>query len=255
MSQHISTDKDQDFAYKKRSLFGRRQGRAVKGERAGALATVLPQIETPKDKLKEDHKTQPSSIFNKQYSKYCLEIGFGHGERLIIDAHRSPETAFIGAEPFINGMADFLKHIQDDIPDNIRVLMDDGMIIADSLYPSSLDKIYILNPDPWHKKRHHKRRLINQMTLDVFAKILKPGGKLVMTSDVENLAEWMCTHACIHPNFQWLAKSKSDWNNAPENWIPTRYEQKGAKGAKKICLLYTSPSPRDQRGSRMPSSA
>ena len=231
-------NKDQDSAYRQRSLFGRRQGRALRGERSEALQNTLPKIEIPKDILREDHTTCPKFLFEQRFDSYFLEIGFGHGERLIQHSQRDQNIAFIGAEPFVNGMADFVKNIQDDNLNNIRVLMDDGMIIACSLKPQSVDAIYVLNPDPWHKTRHHKRRIINQHNLDIFAKILKPGGTLVLTSDVPDLVEWMCMHASNHNAFEWCAKQQSDWSIPPENWISTRYELKGAKGADKMAYLF-----------------
>ncbi len=230
---------DKDSAYEQRSLFGRRQGRALKGERAEALKDVLPLIEIPTSLLNKDHKTDPSKFFDHDYNNYQLEIGFGHGERLLELYQANTNIAYIGAEPFINGMASFLKNIPDKhATDNIRVLMDDGMIIARSLTPNSLEKIYVLNPDPWHKKRHHKRRIINQDNLDIFAKILKSGGQLIMTSDVPDLAQWMCTHAINHDAFEWSANCVDDWTIPPSDWIATKYEKKGAKGAKKMAYLF-----------------
>ena len=110
-------------------------------------------------------------------------------------------------------------------------------MIANSLAEDTLDGIYVLNPDPWHKKRHHKRRIINQTNLDCFARILKPGAELIMSTDVPDLAEWMFTHATIHPNFKWTGNSKQDWDTKPEGWITTRYEEKKAKGADKMVYM------------------
>jgi len=234
-----SKDSKGSAHYNTRSLFGRRQGRPLGIERQGAMDTLLPKIKIPEDKLTEDHSCSPSTLFSAPLSSYWLEIGFGQGEHVAALSAQNPQTGYMGAEPYVNGMAAFLKKIEDKPTDNIRVLMDDGMMIALSLAPASLDGIYILNPDPWHKKRHHKRRIIKQENLDVFARILKPGGQLILTSDVEDLAEWMCTHTCNHPDFIWQAKSKDDWSIPPKDWIPTRYEQKGAKGSKKmVYLLY-----------------
>lgn len=229
-----------DSAYKKRSLFGRRQGRALRGERSRVLEDILPQITPKGEQLGEDHTSAPSFYFDKEFDKYILEIGFGHGERLAKHAQIEKNTGFLGAEPFVNGMSAFLKDIdeQQQSPDNIRALMDDGMILARSVAPNSLDAVYVLNPDPWHKTRHHKRRLIRKENLDVFAKILKPKGLLVMSSDVPDLAEWMCTHASNHTAFEWNAQNRADWETPPENWITTKYEQKGAKGAKKMVYLF-----------------
>ncbi len=227
-----------DSAYKQRSLFGRRQGRALRGERSRVLNEILPHVTLDKSKLTEDHAHEPTSYFDKKFDQHILEIGFGHGERLAQHAKNEPNIGFLGAEPFINGMSAFLKNIEDQEKNNIRTLMDDGMILARSIKPQSLDAIYVLNPDPWHKKRHHKRRLINQKTLDTFSKILKPHGKLIMTTDVPYLAEWMCSHTIIHPNFSWTAESRRNWEQQPQDWISTKYEQKGAKGAKKMVYLF-----------------
>ena len=143
----------------------------------------------------------------------------------------------MGAEPFINGMSAFLKDIENDPHDKIRVLMDDAMMIANSLAEDTLDGIYVLNPDPWHKKRHHKRRIINQENLECFARILKPGADLIMSTDVPDLAEWMFTHAMVHKSFEWTGSTKEDWDKKPEDWITTRYEEKKAKGADKMVYM------------------
>lgn len=235
MHSHTNNKDNQDSAYHQRSLFGRRQGRALKGERKRAYEDVLPTISISEEQLKPD--TDPAKLFEQSYTQYYLEIGFGHGERLAQDAQENPNTGFIGAEPFVNGIADFANTVQHQNQDNIRVLEDDGILIAKNLKAQSLNKILILNPDPWHKTRHHKRRIINKKNLDIFANILKPNGALVLTTDVENLAEWMCLHTNNHPAFDWQANNKNDWDKPPPNWIPTHYEQKGAKGAKKMAYL------------------
>lgn len=227
-------------------LYGRRQGRPLGKIRQEAMDSLLPLMQLPSLSLTQEGKAEPSSLFSRPFETYWLEIGFGHGEHVHALSRQNSDTGYLTAEPFVNGMAAFLKDVKDvkDVdknaaaPDNIKVLMDDGMIIARSLTPNSLDGIYILNPDPWHKKRHHKRRIINQQNLDIFARILKPKGQLVMTSDVEDLANWMCTHTNNHPAFEWQAHSKDDWSNPPKDWLPTRYEQKGAKGSKKMVYLF-----------------
>ena len=229
----------QNSANYERSFFGRRQGRSTSPLRIGILDDLLPKIELPEEKLLLEQNISPEELFGRPYSKYWLEIGFGYGEHMATLLRNNPDTGYLGAEPFIGGMSAFLMNLQEDeAHDNVRALMDDGMIIARSIKPNSLDGIYVLNPDPWHKKRHHKRRIINQVNLDVFADILKPGAPLVLTTDVENLAEWMCTQASNHPAFKWTANSKDDFYTPPKDWITTRYEEKGAKGAKKMVYMF-----------------
>ncbi|MFP4312764.1 MAG: tRNA (guanine(46)-N(7))-methyltransferase TrmB [Alphaproteobacteria bacterium] len=256
---------------KQKRFYGRRQSRPLNKSRAQAME-LLPLLSIPEDELTEKATLSPSSLYDKKFDQYWLEIGFGSGEHLSALLRRHPENAYIGCEPYINGMAAFLKDLlqqchsergesraeesnerksdpsttlsqesyaqDDEFLSNIRVHMDDAVQLCRSIADQSLDGIYILNPDPWHKKRHHKRRIVRPETLDIYARILKPGGQLVMSTDVPYLADWMITHAYNHPAFEWSAQSCKDWQNKPSDWVTTAYEGKGAKGAKKMCYLF-----------------
>ncbi len=209
-----------------RKVYGRRQGRPLRGDRQEALDVLYPKLELTPTQLKQDGSLDPKVLFRSGH-RIAFEIGFGNGEFLRNNMVNHPETGFIGAEPFVNGVSAFLKSIKDDEHDNVRVFMDDAMIIGKSLQDNSVDEMYVLNPDPWHKSRHHKRRMICQTNLDVFSRILKSGGTLIMTTDVDELAEWMCTQASHHPDFEWSAQCSDDWRVMPKDWYQTRYELKG----------------------------
>ncbi len=224
--------------------------------------------------LPHGEREEAATAAEGEGEKTILEIGFGNGERLAEAMRREPGANYIGAEPFLNGMTAFLKNISTFpsleggdqgegvestesteksntpsltlplkgegemyIPPNIRALMDDALLIVRSLTDESVDEIYILNPDPWHKSRHHKRRIVRAETLPDYHRILKPGGKLIMTTDVVPLADWMQTETEIFGEFDWTAETPADWQNPPKNWIPTRYETKKAKGASKMTYL------------------
>ncbi len=218
-------------------VYGRRHGRPLSPSRQKAFDDIYPQLEIPLDLLTEQGDLGPDDLFKPPAPKTILEIGFGNGERLAEAMRHDPENHYIGAEPFLNGMTAFLKDIQNDPKDNIRVLMDDALLIARSLADETIDEIYILNPDPWHKARHHKRRIVRAETLPDYHRILKPGGKLIMTTDVIPLADWMQIETEIHSGFVWSAETPKDWQAPPKGWIPTRYETKKARGASKMTYL------------------
>lgn len=215
----------------KRRLYGRKQTRALGYDRQTALDALLPALQIP------DNHNGP--VFDGKDRPVWLEIGFGNGEHLAGLMRRHPDWRFIGAEPFINGMSAFLKDIENDPHENIRVWMDDALLLLPLLPEAYLDGIYVLNPDPWPKKRHHKRRIISQDNLTAFARVLKPGGALIMATDVDDLADWMVTQASLHPAFEWTAEHADDWRRTPPGWIHTRYEQKGAtKGRRQTYLIF-----------------
>lgn len=205
------------------------------------MANLLPVLSIAPNLLTEKGDLDPATLFNAP-APTILEIGFGSGEHVKGMMERQPGHNFLACEPYENGMAAFLKSISPTPLRNVRVLMDDALILARSLKDECLEEIYILNPDPWHKKRHHKRRIICKENLDIFARLLKPGGKLILSTDVPDLADWMITHTAQHPSFIWEAENCRDWQTPPPGWITTAYEVKGAKGAKKMCYLFFTRS-------------
>lgn len=222
----------------KRRLYGRRQTRSLSAAKQSVFDSTLKKLQIPQDSLAR-RNLDIADIFDRPFQSFWLEIGFGNGEHLKNEALAHPDTAFIGAEPFLNGMAAFLQSIVGQDDSNIRVHMDDAMEVVDSLADGVLDGIYILNPDPWPKKRHWKRRIVQPDHIEKFVRILKPGGKLVMTTDIDDLAEWMCTHAANHPGLYWTAKEPADWQTPPPGWQQTRYERKGAdKGRRQTYLIF-----------------
>ena len=223
-----------------RKVHGRKHGRPLKRMRLDALDELLPRIEVFKPFLKEDGQLDPKALFDAEPSVMHLEIGFGNGEHLTALLEANPGHFVIGAEPYTNGVSAFLKSIKDDPPlKTCRILMDDAMKIVHSLKDASVDFLYILNPDPWPKTRHHKRRVVSPENLTAFARVLKDGATMIQTTDVDDLAGWMITQTANCPDFEWVAESAADWQTPPEGWLPTRYEQKGvAAGRKQTYLIY-----------------
>lgn len=223
-------------------LYGRRKGRPLNAARSDALAELTPLLGIPPEKLTEDGTLSPDTLFPAP-APAILEIGFGSGEHVKGMMEAAPDKNFLACEPFENGMAAFLKSIRATDLRNVRVLMDDALKLCRSLQDRCLEEIYILNPDPWHKTRHHKRRIVTPENLDLFARLLKPGGRLILSTDVPDLADWMITHTVRHTAFAWEARNCHDWQTPPPGWITTAYEVKGAKGAKKMCYLFFTRQP------------
>jgi len=222
------------------NFHGRRHGRPLRDSRQNALDTILPRIKLTVSEAKID----PKGIFDGEMEAIYLEIGFGNGDSLA-DWHRAhPKTGFIGCEPFMNGVAALCKNIEQDNLSNIRIVPDMAQPLLNALPGSCLDKIYLLNPDPWPKKRHHKRRFINQQSLTQLASLLKPGGTLTMTSDDAGIAQWMFEQAMEHPAFAWLGRTEEDRYTAPPEWLETRYEKKGKAVGRRQQYLVFSRSPR-----------
>lgn len=210
-------------------------------QRQSVIDNLLPALTVAEEQATTKAALAPSSLFENPALETVFEIGFGAGEHLKAMMERYPERNYIGAEPFINGMSAFLKSIKDMDHGNIRVWMDDAVTLVRSLEDESLSAIYILNPDPWPKKRHEKRRIVRAETLPEYYRALKPGGALIMATDVDALAEWMVTETINHGGFEWQANSSKDWKTMPKDWLlTTRYAAKGeAAGRTETYLMFT----------------
>jgi tRNA (guanine-N7-)-methyltransferase len=228
------------FEINKHRVYGRRQGRPLHGGRQKALDTMMPMIGI--QNLPEDGTLHPNDLFDILITgKVHFEIGFGNGEHLLHLLKQNPDDVVIGAEPFINGMSAFAKALESypEYTSRVRVLMDDALKISNSLQGNSIDYLYILNPDPWPKARHHKRRMISQENLNIFARVMKQGAEMLQTTDVDELAEWMVRETHDHGTFEWIAESKQDWLTPPTGWDATRYEIKGKlAGRTQVYLHY-----------------
>lgn len=225
---------------KVKRVYVRRNGRPMHQGRLDALETVFPKVEVPRSLLTEKASLHPSDIFGVPVQKFHFEIGFGAGEHLHYIMSENPDHHFIGAEPYMNGMSAFIKNLPTPTPENIRVHADDALMVLNSLKDASVDFIYILNPDPWPKARHHKRRIVSEANLAVYARVLKAGGVMMQTTDVDELAEWMLTKTINSPHFEWTAERPEDCKIAPNGWLSTRYENKGKEaGRSQTYLIYT----------------
>ncbi len=162
-----------------------------------------------------------------------LEIGFGGGEHLAELAAQHPDVGFIGCEPFVNGVASLLDHIDRRALRNIRIFPDDARRLLDALPDGALARCFILYPDPWPKKRHIERRFVNQENLSRLARCLGAGGELQLATDVAPLAAWMHGQVTAHPAFACVHHAPTP----PVDWVPTRYEEKGIKAGRQPAYM------------------
>ena len=201
-------------------LFGRAQGKPLSARQQGLVDTLLPRIGLPSDGLIDPAALLPAC------EDQVLEIGFGGGEHLVAQAAARPLAGFIGIEPFLNGVAKALTAIDADGLDNVRLARADARDILPRFQTACLDQIYLLFPDPWHKKRHAKRRFVQPETRDQFARLLKPGGRLRIATDVKSYADHCMIELTGDARFAWQAGNAGDWRQPPADHITTRYETK-----------------------------
>lgn len=207
------------------NLYGRRQDKPLKPRQVRLMETLLPQVAAPDPAA---GPVEPKGLF-PQADEIWLEVGFGGGEHLAWQAAHNPDIGMIGAEPFVNGVGKMLGLIDGQKLGNIRIYFGDARPLLEALPAASLTRLFVLHPDPWPKKRHHKRRMISPWFFAEAARLLKPGGELRVASDIRDYVRWTLMHAQNAPDFEWIAECADDWRRRPADWPQTRYEAKALK--------------------------
>ena len=230
-------------------FFGRRTGRRIRKAKTSLLERFLPQI-----KINQNTVFKTSELFGAPVKSVCLEIGFGNGEHLAGQALAHPDTGFIGAEVFKNGVANLLSLITgikkaDELTeqisfsggrvDNIRIFDDDIRLLFAQIPDNFLDKVFLLFPDPWPKKRHASRRFVNPDNLKEIARILKPDGLFRIATDHPVYKTWVLRQMHECPDFCWTAVCGADWKTPPADWVETKYQRKALReGRRPVFLNY-----------------
>jgi tRNA (guanine-N7-)-methyltransferase len=213
-------------------FYGRRKGHQLRDGRQRLIDEELPRLRMPATPVEN-----LQSLFSGPVSDVWLEIGFGAGEHLIHQAEANPHIGFIGAEPFINGVARVLAEAENKSLHNIRIHDDDARLALGRLPAASIGRVFLLFSDPWPKTRHHKRRFVNAATLDELARILQPGGEFRFASDDASFVRWTLAASLAHAGFSWTAKGPGDWRLRPADAIATRYETKALTSGRKCVYL------------------
>jgi tRNA (guanine-N7-)-methyltransferase len=203
-----------------RGFFGRRHGHRLRAGRQSLVEDRLPELAVEVDPAVA---LDPTTLFPEN-SQIWLEIGFGGGEHLAALAEANPDVGFIGCERFINGIGSLLSHMRAASLGNIRIADADALDLLTALTPASIDRVFLLFPDPWPKTRHHKRRFINHGNLDNMARVLIDGAQVRFASDHSGYCDWTLERFLADGNFTWVAESPANWRRRPNDWPQTRYE-------------------------------
>jgi tRNA (guanine-N7-)-methyltransferase len=214
--------------------YGRRRARAPSARQQALWREVLPRVAVPGDAAA---LTDPSAMFSPRVREVWLEIGFGGGEHLVWQAKAHPDIGLIGCEPFEDGVIKLIGAIEQEGLTNVRVCPDDARPLLRRLPAASLGRVFILFPDPWPKKRHHKRRIVSAATLAEIARLLRPGGEFRIGTDVSAYAGAILEVAQHCPGLRWTAQGPQDWRVRPPDWPQTRYEAK-AIAAGRRCYFF-----------------
>jgi Predicted S-adenosylmethionine-dependent methyltransferase len=222
-------------------FYGRRRGRRIRQLRSGLMQTLLPRLEITLPPA--GGMLDPATQFQRPVRAVWLEVGFGAGEHLVAQARGNRDVGLIGCEPFLNGVATLLAEIDRDPPDNLRLYPDDARLLLPRLPDASLERVFLLFPDPWPKTRHHRRRFITGANIATLARLIAPGGELRVATDHPDYARWtlalLCSNAAPSDAFDWTACRPADWRRPPPDWVATRYQRKTeAAGASPIFLSF-----------------
>jgi tRNA (guanine-N7-)-methyltransferase len=211
---------------RKRAFFGRRKGHPLRARQSALFETLLPRHAIDTDAAApSDLRT----LFPAKVEEVRLEIGFGGGEHLLAQASAHPGIGFIGSDAFVNAIAKTLAGIEERKLANIRLHSGDAAQLIDWLPGGSLARVDLLYPDPWPKKRHWKRRFVQDESLVRIAHLLRPGGEFRFATDIPDYAAWTLERVLRSPDFRWTAERADDWRKPWPGFGGTRYEAKAMR--------------------------
>ena len=224
------TDEISDHAHG--SFFGRRKGHKLRVHQAELIAELLPKLALDIAAPVADLKQLFTSV-----ETIRLEIGFGGGEHLIAEAMSHPHIGFIGCEPYVNGMAKILAQIEAHAIPNIRLFAGDAAELLAWAPAQSLARVDLIHPDPWPKRRHWKRRFVQDATIAQLARVLPLSGEFRFVCDIDSYVEWTLWHLQRSPDFTWLAERADDWRLPWPGYTMTRYGRKAEREGRRAAYL------------------
>jgi tRNA (guanine-N7-)-methyltransferase len=214
-----------------RNFHGRRRGKRLRPGQQAHLETTLENLRPAGvgwDENPERRPIDPAALFGRE-APLWLEIGFGGGEHMLAQAEANPGVDLLGCEPFVNGVAMCMADLDRRGLTNVRVHPGDARDLMDVLPEGSVDRAFLLYPDPWPKTRHHKRRFVNPWGLDALARVMRVGAELRVATDIEDYVRHALEQVRGHPAFDWTAARPRDWREPWPDWPSTRYERKALR--------------------------
>ncbi|WP_227267464.1 tRNA (guanosine(46)-N7)-methyltransferase TrmB [Roseobacter weihaiensis] len=212
-----------------RNFYGRLKGKTLKASQRTYLDEDLDRLSPGPVDWALNPERSPLDLGKLFGPKpVWLEVGFGGGEHLVHQAQQNPQVGIIGAEPYINGVAMLLGKIRRAGVENLSVYPGDARDLMDVLPAQSLDRAFLLYPDPWPKSRHHRRRFVTPEHLEPLARALKPGAVFRVATDIEDYVR-QALQEIPRCGFDWTARRPNDWRAPWDDWISTRYEQKALR--------------------------
>ncbi len=212
-----------------RNFYGRLRGKGLRAAQRAYLEEDLPRL-SPGPVSREENPAREKLDIGVRFGgrPLWLEVGFGGGEHLVALAAAHPEVAFIGCEPYLNGVAMLLGKLRARPLENLTVYPGDVRDLFDVLPEGSVARTYLLYPDPWPKRRHHRRRFVTPGYLQELYRVMLPGAELRLATDIADYVR-QALEEVPRAGFEWLAGSARDWREPWEGWVSTRYEQKALR--------------------------
>jgi tRNA (guanine-N7-)-methyltransferase len=179
-----------------------------------------------------DYEADQVLVFDQLFPGHScikLEIGFGNGDSLVQMAGGDPDCGYLGIEVHEPGVGHCLKQIHDHGLKNLKLISHDAIDVLERMIPpQSLDRVFLFFPDPWHKKKHHKRRIVNQRFRDLLFQAMKPGAILHMATDWQDYAEHMAEDLFSDGRFRNLGNAKG-YSARPDYRPQTKFERRGQR--------------------------
>jgi tRNA (guanine-N7-)-methyltransferase len=212
-----------------RNFYGRFRGKTMRNSQQTYLDEDLAALSPGAVSWEDNPNRTPLDLDALFGTKdIWLEIGFGGGEHLVHQAEQNPQIGLIGCEPYLNGVAMLLGKIRKAEISNLAIHPGDARDLFDVLPEQSISKVFLNYPDPWPKKRHHRRRFVTPEHLQPLHRVMKPGASLRVATDIADYVR-QTLEEVPRVGFTWTATSCEDWRKPWDDWYSTRYEQKALR--------------------------